>query len=146
MKRVSILSGTMAYFISPYREIINVPLYHIASVIEKPNFFGLSSEIIAATYQKHNEPVGLEGKARHELLCQIIMSDWIRLRRYQNQQWSITVNRLCSKKALCLQIWAEAIQTGNIGVKVADIHMSIVITQLCIPNKIQTTVSGLLDF
>jgi len=145
MMKVPIMSGTIAYFISPDGEIIDVPLCHIASVIKSPDLFGLSPEKIAATYLKHDEPIGLEGKARLELLRQVIMSDWIRLRRYPNRQWSITVNSLCSEKSDFLQNWAETIQSGSSGVKEADIHLPVVITQLKSQNKIMITVADLLN-
>jgi len=41
---------------------------------KESDLFGLSPEKIAATYLKYNETIGLEGKARHELLSQVIMS------------------------------------------------------------------------
>ena len=141
---VPIMSGTIAYFISPSGEIKYVPRCHIASVIKNPDLFGLSLGKIAATYLKYNEPIGLEGKARHELLSQVIMSDWIRLRRYPNRQWSITVNSLCSEKSQFLRNWEEAIQSGSIGAKETDIYLPVVITQLKSQKIILTSVRDLL--
>lgn len=109
MKKVPAIIGTIAFFISPYGEIEEVPSSHIATVIKSPARSDLTDDKISATYLKHDEPVGLEGKAREELLNQIILSDWIHLRRYPNRQWSITVNRLTREKELFLQIWAEAL-------------------------------------
>jgi hypothetical protein len=140
------INGTIAYFISPEGEIEYVPLCHIASVIKNPDLFKLSPGKITATYQKYKEPIGLEGKARHELLNEIIMSHWIRLRRYPNRQWSITLSDLCPIKSKFLQNWANAILNGGLGEKEGDIHLPVVISQLNSPRKVLMTVKDLCRF
>jgi len=145
MKKAPTIIGTIAYFISPHGEIEEVPLSHIATVIKSPALFDLTPDKISATYLKHDEPVGLEGKAREELLNQVIQSGWIRLRRYPNRQWSITVNRLTQEKKLLLQVWAETLISGFWGIREADVYLPVVITQVRSEKKILTTMEGLLE-
>ena len=57
-----------AFFISPSGEIIYVGTTHIAQVISNPEKFGMSFEAIKKIYQQNDERIGLEGKARREIL------------------------------------------------------------------------------
>ena len=57
-----------AFFISPSGEIIYVRTTHIAQVISNPEKFGMSFEAIEKTYQQYGERIGLEGKARTDIL------------------------------------------------------------------------------
>jgi hypothetical protein len=97
-----------AFFVSPGGEIIKVKQSHIAYVIEHPDLFGWTYREISSTYQKHREQVGFEGKARHEILIQIIKKGWIRIRQYKSF-WSITVNSLTEATRLQLKKWADFI-------------------------------------
>ena len=124
------IKGTAAYFISPTGKTLNVPTSHIASVIKDPLLFGLTTSEIEAAYKKHAEPLGLEGKARHEILLKIIKSGWIRLRRYQNQHWSVTVNNLSEKTIRNLNTWKRDILSGALGLTEADSQMPVLIKQL----------------
>ncbi len=69
-----------AFFISPDGEIVPVPVNHIQRVITSPGLFNLTKEEIKAVYKKFNEPLGLEGKARKEILARLIEAGWIRIR------------------------------------------------------------------
>ena len=75
-----------AYFISPYAgQIICVPGSHIYTVIRHPKVFGLNSMYIQNLYRKYNERMGLEARARREILLLLISEKgWIRLRRRRN--------------------------------------------------------------
>ena len=57
-----------AFFISPSGEIIYVGTTHIAKVISNPEKFDMSFEAIEKLYRQYGEKVGLEGKARREIL------------------------------------------------------------------------------
>lgn len=94
-----------AYWISPKGAIIEVDGKHISMVISNPKKFGLSKESIKAIYDKYNEPVGLEGKAREYILKNLFKNGWIRIRKYRNF-WSVNMKQLTNKTYSWLQNWA----------------------------------------
>ena len=124
------IKGTIAYFISPTGEYVSVPRNHIATVIKDPEKFGLTSKKVEKAYAKYDEPMGLEGKARLELLTRIIRDGWIRIRRYPNRQWSITVNKIRPPTKSMLLKWDKDIRKGIDGFKEADIYLPVVVTEL----------------
>jgi hypothetical protein len=111
-----------AYWISPIGDLFEVGTSHIAEVIKDPEKFGLKLENIKEIYRKHNEPLGLEGKARREILIQIIQQGWIRLRRYR-ESWSVTVYRFSNETKHQLQNWAANINDDDsfIPVKINEL-------------------------
>ncbi|WP_052464299.1 hypothetical protein [Geoalkalibacter subterraneus] len=124
------IKGTIGMFISPEGQICTVQTSHIDAVIKSPVTFGLTSEEIQKQYDKYSEPLGLEGKAREVLLRRIIKNGWIRLRRYPNRQWSITVNHYSDRNRELITDWAIRITKGYLGVKEEDLYMPAVVTQL----------------
>jgi len=73
-----------AFFISPDSIIIPVYINHITTVFMNPEIFDYTAEEVRAIYKKHNETLGLEVKARKEILTALIERKWIRLRCYPN--------------------------------------------------------------
>lgn len=115
-----------AYWISPKGEIINVAQNHIATVIENPETFGLTFEGIKEVYDSYGEPIGLEGKAREEIMLNLIREGWTRIRRYANKFWSINVPRLTKKVKDNIFDWANRItDNGLFGYKEKDIFMPV---------------------
>lgn len=86
-----------AYWISPKNEVINVPTVHIDTVITNPETFGLTKEGIQKIYDSYGEPLGSEGKAREEIILDLVRKGWIRIRQYRNQGWSVNVGKLSKK-------------------------------------------------
>ncbi|HPS30826.1 MAG TPA: hypothetical protein PLZ43_11260 [bacterium] len=79
-----------AYWISPEGTVITVNTKHINEVISHPEVFGLTIEAIRAVYEKYDEPMGLEGKAREEIMTGLILKGWIRI-RWKDRVYSYTV-------------------------------------------------------
>jgi hypothetical protein len=138
-----ILRGSVGMFISPKGEILLNQGSHIQAVICDPEKFGLTSDEINIEYRKYGEPVGMEGKARGVLLDKIIRNGWIRLRRYPNRQWSVTVAQLDPVTLSSLENWGLAILEGISGVKEADPYMPVVITKLLPVKETVSTVGAL---
>lgn len=87
-----------AYWISPTGAIIGVPVIHITEIIKAPEKFGLTKEKIENIYNRFNEPVGHEGKAREEIMFDLIQKGWIRARYLpRNDIWTMECNRLSNK-------------------------------------------------
>ena len=112
---------SIAFFISPDGLLIRVPQNHIGTVINDPGRFGLTMNDIQTVYERHGEPMGIEGEARKEILLKIIKDGWIRIRRYRNY-WSVTVENLTPASQGLLQDWAEKMHTGIDGFKEPDKH------------------------
>jgi len=84
-----------AYWISKEGTVINVPMLHIDLVVNYSEKFGLTKQIIQNTFEKFNEPIGVEGKARHELMYNLIQKGWIRVRFTPKKSlWTIEINKL----------------------------------------------------
>ena len=120
-----------AFFLSPSGEIIYVGTTHIAQVISKPEKFGMSFEAIKKVYQQYGERIGLEGKARREILIFLINQGWIRLRRYR-EYWKVNLNDLNTTNRQYLKKWAKMIIRGDHRFKESDKWVNIVIDQ---PDK-----------
>jgi hypothetical protein len=72
-----------AHWISPAGEVLPVQRKHINEVITNPSRFGMSREQIEEVYARHHEPLGLEGKAREEIIVTLVDRGWIRVRHYE---------------------------------------------------------------
>jgi hypothetical protein len=129
---IQALKGSVGLFISPVGEIVQVRQSHINTVILDPARFGTTTEEIESMYIEHKEPVGIEGAAREEILCELVMRGWIRLRRYikPREQWSVTVNDLDNRTRLSLYLWAGKMLAGELGFREADPHKTVVISEL----------------
>lgn len=123
--------GTVAMWISPRGEILaKQNTNHIAMVIENPQKFGLTKEYVEEKYKEYGEPLGVEGKAREEIIRELVKNGWIRIRRYTNKFWSITINKLTKKVKDYLFDWAQKTLTGIAGFKEADKYMPVNIVAL----------------
>jgi len=113
-----------AFFISPSGNIVEIMRSHIAFVIENPELFGLTKDKIIVIYREYDEPVGLEGQAREEILIQIIQKGWIRIRRYK-EYWRVTLDSLTAEKEMYLKKWAKYITDNKYTpVKILDLSLN----------------------
>ena len=74
---------TRAYWIFPESSILDVSSHHMA-VIRSPEEFGETTQTIHDTYERYGERLGLEGKARSEILTRVIQRGFIRIRENRN--------------------------------------------------------------
>ena len=74
-----------AYFIHPSGKIMPVEYgKHINEILRKPEQFGYTREQVFDIHKKHNERPGIEGKAREEILNNLINNGWGHARVYRN--------------------------------------------------------------
>lgn len=112
-----------AYWISPSNQIIDVPTNHIDIVIKNPETFGLTLADIQSVYESHGEEIGTEGKAREEIILDLVKKGWIRIRQYRNQGWSVNVNRLTKKIKDNLFDWVTKVTgDGIFGYRERDLY------------------------
>lgn len=116
---------SVAFFLSPDGHVVHVPQNHISTVIADPERFGLTREEIEASYEENGERVGVEGKARREILLKIIADGWIRIRRYPNKCWSVTAASLTPVVQDRLRDWARKMLSGVDGFKEPDRYMPV---------------------
>lgn len=125
-KYIKEVSNTIAFWISRKGEVVPVTTNHIATVIENPSKFGVTTEYIEDLYAKYGESMGQEGKAREEIIVKLIKDGWIRVRRYRNQGWSINIPKMTKKVKDILFDFANKIITKGIGgVKEVDKYMPV---------------------
>ena len=101
---------------------------HIGKILDNPELFGLTREQVEETYAKYGERIGLEGKAREEIIKHVAQEGWVRIRHYtgRNDYWSIqaddTEKRKKEIKAFCY--WALKIPRNAAGEKTGKPIMS----------------------
>lgn len=71
-----------AYWISPSGDLIEVDDKHISTIKQNPEIFGLTYDYIKGLYDKYGERYNWEGKAREELITNLLKRGWIRIRNY----------------------------------------------------------------
>lgn len=123
--------NTVAIWISPKGELVaDFNSNHIKMVISNPQKFGLTMEYIEDKHEKYNEPVGIEGKAREEIIRELVKKGWIRIRRYPNKFWSVTVQKMNKKVKDFLYDWSQKVLSGVAGFKEKDKFMPVNIVLL----------------
>ena len=117
-------STIAAYFITPDGKIISTNgRSHISLIIASPQNFGFTKTQVVDLYKKYNEKLGVEGKAREQLLRLLFDKGWMRIRRYPNQFWSIQVKKLTKSEKDYLYDFAKSILDGFHGFKELDKFM-----------------------
>lgn len=97
-----------AFWVNPRGKILDVSTgTHIDQVIQSPKSFNITDRYIKNVYTKYDEPVGLEGKAREELMLELIKSGFIRIRYVKNRFWIVNASKFTPKVKKALSVWAE---------------------------------------
>ena len=87
-----------AYWLNK-NSIIPVPNIHIDVVIQNPEKFGYTEDKLREIFKEFNEPYGHEGKAREQIMLNLIQNKgWIRVRYNPRQdKWMVELNKLTSR-------------------------------------------------
>lgn len=110
--------STYAFWISPKGKTVGGLGSHISMVIKAPEKFGVTREWIDSKYNEYNETIGVEGKAREEIIREILKEGFIRIRKYKNNEWVINVHKISKRNKERITKWAEKITGQGIdGVK-----------------------------
>jgi hypothetical protein len=123
--------NSVAYWISPRGDVLSARTRHLDDIRKYPEKFGYTQEMIKAIYDEHGERLGIEGKAREDILNDLIRQGWIRMRRYPNRFWSVNVNRLSGR--MRDNIWdffVKVTEEGIDGFIEKDINMDVNISEL----------------
>lgn len=97
---------------------------HIDYVLANPEKFGYKREDIEKIYKKYDERLGVEGKARDEIIMNLFSKNWIRVRKYTRNPfyWSIQTGSWIKNKKTIINfvLWAitEEIMKPNADARV----------------------------
>jgi hypothetical protein len=108
-----------AYWISPDGKIVPAEdgaISHIGMILKKPEFFGYTKEGILDLHKKHGDRLGQEGKAREEILKELLDKGWMRIRYVPRQQmFTLQTNSVASRrKQDLIWDWAEKVTGGEL--------------------------------
>lgn len=129
-----------AFWINPYGEILDIGgAKHINSIIQSPEKFGFSKEEIQQMHQTHNEPVGIEGKAREEMIKDAMQRGFIHIRLYPNKFWAVNAWRFHKKAKQALSKWAEKAMNHpgagkNMAVRLYSLEKDAIVGQTTMQN------------
>ncbi|MCX6152595.1 MAG: hypothetical protein NT007_00385 [Candidatus Kapabacteria bacterium] len=110
-----------AYWLSPKGVIYPVSMTHINFIRDNLELFKMTLDDYKATYAKFNEKMGWEGKARREIISEVIKNGWIRLRNRDNLGWVCELWELNQQTQNHLQEWVSYLRNTNF---VSDIGLS----------------------
>lgn len=95
-----------AVWISPSGKQIAADLNHITTVYEKPELFGLTKNKIDSVFKSHKEPINFEGKAREEVMLDLMKRGWIRCRYFdRDAEWHIQSWKFDKKNLENIWFW-----------------------------------------
>lgn len=114
-----------AYWLNITGTVVPVQSIHIMEVIKSPETFNYTRKIIEEIYTNHNEPMGHEGKAREEIMADLIKNHgWIRLRyKITEDRWVVELHTLSDE--ICLQLKEFFNRPGVVGKRIfSDIRIT----------------------
>ena len=129
-----------SYWITHDGKILNVPQTHIEAVLMAPEKFGETKKTIQRSYDKHNEKLNTEGKAREEILVRIMKRGFVRIREYSNR-WSIQTWNLTNKINDAIFAWAKKVYP-KIRDKYADVTITLFNKNKLVRSSFDKIVSG----
>ncbi|MEI8355180.1 MAG: hypothetical protein WCG31_03645 [Deltaproteobacteria bacterium] len=113
-----------AYWIHIKGYVVPVPMTHIEAVILTPELFGYTRELIQEIYARHGEPMPIEGKARLEIMLNLIKVGWIRLRYNKRQDlWVVELHTITREiEELIKQFFCKPVFIGqNSDIKITEL-------------------------
>lgn len=148
------MSLSPSFWISPSGVIIATDAdKHINMITSDPQKFGLSKEYVEEVFARYNEPMDHEGKAREEIIENILQDGWIRIRKYPRPgYYGVTINFMSAQKRRALKAWAHRMLTTGIdGEKEPDREAEVRIVDLvrdgvaARDHSVVTTISDVAD-
>lgn len=123
----------VAYWITPDFKVVPVKTSHIEMIIDHPEIFHVPMDVITSIYAKHHEAVRTEGRAREEIIIDVVKKGFVRVRRYtqyREEYWSINTNHLDDAAMAMIKQFFSLICQGELGCREIDLEIPVVITAL----------------
>ena len=79
------------------RRIMSLISTHVRAIVDYPGVFGLSAEQVHSAFERYDERIGREGRARIELIREASRAGWVRVRHYTGRArdyWSIQADTI----------------------------------------------------
>jgi hypothetical protein len=96
---------------------------------------------VNAVYKAHGENVYREGKAREEILRNVLQRGWIRLRRHR-EHWSVQSDQLDESVRERVRTWAAQVLRGIGGYVEGDKYVEVVMEGLRDGHRNRETMEG----
>ena len=133
------------WWLSPTGDIATVATTHVAAIIDDPDLFGFTKDQVLDAYDRHDEQLYSEGRAREELILDAVRRGWIRIRRYR-QYYSVTTRQLDEDTTDRLREWATRLLDGGIdGYREQDRYADLVVTCIVTEEIIRISLDDLLS-
>jgi len=114
-----------AYWVSPTGEMLSVKSTHIDVVVKNPEVFGFTHAYIKNVYKKYRETVGLEGKARDEIIESLINRRWMRIRYDRSQDYYIVGFKYFDEKQIdFLREWGIGVLALDATAAIKKVHIN----------------------
>lgn len=124
------------YWISPLGETYDVPITHIDFVVKNPDLFGYTREELQHIADEHGEYITAEGKARNEVMTELLKKGWIRVRYDKQREWILQIWTLSKNVKDNLFSWVYSMVDGVIkGAKKVYQHTQIFLMELGANNN-----------
>jgi hypothetical protein len=132
-----------AYWISPAGKSIGVKINHIGTVLNNPEIFELTKDFIVKKYKDYGEPIGLEGKARADVMLGLIKKGWMRARYYPKfDRWQLQTYDYGKREQDIVLNWGrEALAEKYAGIN-SDLLIMIIKTQRTIKSSFLQIANG----
>lgn len=89
---------------------------HIDYILSNPSKFGLDREYIEKLYSDYSEKLGVEGKAREEIIKDVSKKGWVRIRFYEKRDtWSIQFDKWILRKKTVINFVLWSIAENNMN-------------------------------
>ena len=118
--------GSVAFWVKE-DTVMEVDTRHIHVIIDRPELFGLTKEIVDTIHDETGEKHGTEGVARARLIQRATQNSWIRVRHYVNRNkdyWSIQLDDRDSRITTVRRFITWAIQSGymhqDVRIRISD--------------------------
>jgi len=122
--------GQKAYWITPYGRVIDIgKLAHVHYLILNNEEFGISESEIDLAHETYGEAIGVEGKARDELIIEALKKGWVTARFFggHRSHWTVRVWDFDRYQVMSnIVCWAQEIvaQEGPHSDKYAPVHIN----------------------
>ncbi|MCL1904476.1 MAG: hypothetical protein FWF94_08715 [Oscillospiraceae bacterium] len=112
-----------SYWISPTGKVLPVSTLHITEVLANHESYSFRREQLEAIYEKHGERLGGEGKAREEIMTDLLKRGWFRIRYVAKQDaYTIQCFNFDKRQRDYLSHWAKDVIANDFH-QYADVRL-----------------------
>ena len=102
----------VGYWIMLDGSVRQVATSHVAELIRDPAAFGWTRSELEACYARHGERLGLEARAREELVVATVQRGFVRIREHigrEGHSWNLTIKALDEASLALVAGWIRGL-------------------------------------